>query len=151
MGVEIATLSFEILDVQPAAAQQLAQLLHAGAVDLIEIEQLADLGQREAQPLAAQDPAESRAIADAVQPGHALAARLDQAFVFVEADGPRRDRELAAELGDAVDALAVARCGALGRRSGRRGGDGHDGVVIVDVYVNVNDALRKRKARFLSF
>ena len=52
MGVEVAPLSFEILDVQPAAAQQLAQLLHASAVDLVEIEQLADLGQREAQPLA---------------------------------------------------------------------------------------------------
>ena len=59
MGVEIATLAFQIRDVQPAAAQELAQLLQAGAVDLVEVEQLADLGQREAQPLAAQDPAKA--------------------------------------------------------------------------------------------
>ena len=95
---------------QPAAAQQLAHLLNAGAVDLVEVEQLADLGQREAQPLAAQDPAEPRAVAGAVQPGQALAARLDQALVLVEADGARRDRELAGEFGDAVDAL---RCRAV--------------------------------------
>ena len=117
MRVEIATLAFEIGDVQPAAAQQLAQLLHAGAVDLVEVEQLADLGEREAQPLAAQDPAQPRAVAGSVQPRQALAARLDQPLVLVEADGARRDRELAGEFGDAVDALAVARCGALGREA----------------------------------
>ena len=44
-----------------------------------------------------------------------LAARLDHAFVFVEADGARRDRELAGEFGDAIDALRVARCWTLGR------------------------------------
>src|SRR3569833_471532 len=60
--VEIATLAFQIRDVQPAAAQQLAQLLHAGAVDLVEIEQLLDLGEREAEPLAAQDPGETLAV-----------------------------------------------------------------------------------------
>jgi hypothetical protein len=54
--VEIALLALEIGDVHAAAAQQLAQLLHAGAVDLVEVEQLLDLGQREAEPLAAQDP-----------------------------------------------------------------------------------------------
>ena len=48
---------------ETAAAQQLAQLLHAGAVDLVKVEQLPDLGQRESQPLAAQDPAQPRAIA----------------------------------------------------------------------------------------
>src|SRR4029453_3834291 len=108
MGVEIATLSFEILDVQPAAAQQLAQLLHAGAVDLVEIEQLADLGEREAQPLAAQDPAQPGAVAGAVQAGAPLAARPWSALTL----------------------LAAGRCG--------RGGDGHCGVVIVDFSVNVN-------------
>ena len=56
MGVEIATLSLEVGDVQAAAAQQLAQLLQAGAIDLIEIEQLADLRQRKAETRAAADP-----------------------------------------------------------------------------------------------
>src|ERR1700759_862276 len=97
--VEIATLAFQIGDVQPAAAQELAQLLHAGAVDLVEVEQLLDLGQREAEPLAAQDPAEPRAVVHAVEPGEALAARLDQPLVLVEAHGARRDAELARQLG----------------------------------------------------
>jgi hypothetical protein len=113
--VEVPALAFQVRDVQPAAAQKLAQLLQAGAVDLVEIEKLADLGQREAEPLAAQDPGEPRAIAGAVEPGQALAARLDQAFILVEANRARRDRELAREFGDAVDALRVARGWTLGR------------------------------------
>jgi hypothetical protein len=82
---------------------------------LASVETLADLGQREAEPLAAQDPAEPRAIAGAVEPGQALTARLDQAFILVEANGARRDRELAGEFGDAINALRVARCWTLGR------------------------------------
>jgi hypothetical protein len=113
--IEIAALALEVRDVQPAAPQELAQLLQPGAVDLIEVEELADLGQREAEPLAAQDPRQPRAIAGAVEPGQALATRLDQAFILVEANGARRDRELAGEFGDAVDALRVARCWTLGR------------------------------------
>ena len=141
--VEIATLALQIGDVQPAAAQQLAQLLHAGAVDLVEVEQLLDLGEREAEPLAAQDPAEPHAVVRAVEPGQPLAARLDQPLVLVEAHGARRDPELAGQLGDAVDARGVAGCGAFGRE--RPGGGDRHGSVIVDVYVNVNMGLRKRK------
>jgi len=106
MRVEIATPAFEIGDVQPAAAQELAQLLQAGAVDLVEVEQFSNLGELETEPLAAANPTQPRAIADAVKPGEALAARLDQALVLVEADGARRDRELARQFGDAIDACA---------------------------------------------
>jgi len=68
LGVEIGPPTFEFLDMKSASAQQLAHLLQAGAIDLIEVEQLLDLGQREAEPLAAQDPAQPRAVADAVKP-----------------------------------------------------------------------------------
>ncbi len=111
MRVEIALLAFEVVDMQAAAAQQLAELLIARAIDVIEVEQLLDLGEREAEPLATQDPAKPGAVADAVQPGQPLAARLDQPLVLVEPDGARGDRELAGELGDAVDARCVARRG----------------------------------------
>src|SRR5215470_2164238 len=141
--VEIVTLVLEIGDVQAAAAQELAQLLHAGAVDLVEVEQLLDLGERKAQALAAQDPRQPRAVAAAVEPSQALAARLDQALVLVEADGARRDRELAGELGDAIDAQVVARGWGFGRGGGGWGDGGHNGSFIVDVYVNVNAGLRK--------
>ena len=125
------------VDVQPAAAQQLAQLLHAGAVDMVEVEQLADLGQREAEPLAAQDPAEPRAVAGAVEPGQALAARLDQALVLVEADGARGDARTRGPVRRCCRCARVARRGAFGRKrpEGRRRTCGS---VIVDVYVNVN-------------
>src|SRR6266404_4124627 len=139
MGVEVATLALKIGDVQAAPTQQLAQLLHAGAIDLVKIEQLLDLRQRETEPLAAQDPDQPRAVVRAVEPRQALAARLDQALVLVEADGARRDSELARQFGDAIDALRVARCCGLGRS-----GDGHIDF-IVNVYVNVNPGLRKRK------
>src|SRR5687768_988376 len=66
MRVEIAALALEVGDVQAAAAQQLAQLLQAGAIDVIEVEQLLDLGEREAEPLAAQDPAQPCAVMRAV-------------------------------------------------------------------------------------
>src|SRR5262249_37647300 len=117
-------------------------LLHACAVDLVEIEQFLDLAERKAEPLAAQDPRQARAVARTVDADQALALRLDQPLVLVEADGARRHRELAGELGDAVEALVVARRLALGGRSGRRGGGRH-GRVIVDVYVNVNGTMRK--------
>src|SRR6516164_1567206 len=109
VGVEIATLVLEIGDVQAAAPQKLAQLLHARAIDLVEIEQLLDLGERETEPLAAQDPAQPHAVVRAVEPRQALAPGLDQPLVLVEANGARGDRELAGELGDAVDPLWIAR------------------------------------------
>src|SRR5262249_8883065 len=133
MRVEIATLVFEIGDVQAAAPQQLAQLLHASAVDLVEVEQFLDLRQRKAQPLAAQDPAQPHAIVRAVEPRQPLALGLDQALIFVKADGAGGNGELASKLGDAVDALRIAwRC-ALGR-----GGNGHGGALLEPPYVNVN-------------
>jgi len=113
--VEIGALALQISDVELAAAQQFAQLLEAGAVDLIEIEQLADLRQREAEALAAQDPAEPRPIAGRIESGRAVPARLDQPLVLVEADRARRDREFARQFGDAVDALRVSRRRRLGR------------------------------------
>jgi hypothetical protein len=109
MRVEVALAALEILDVQAAAAQQLAQLGHAGAIDLVEVEQFLDLGQREAEPLAAQDPAQPRTVARAVEPRQVLALGLDQPLVLVEADGARRDGKLARQFGDAIDALRVAR------------------------------------------
>src|SRR5262249_55600842 len=79
-------------------------------------------------------------VAHAVQPGEALPARLDQPFVLVEPDRTGGDRELAGELGNAVDARRVARRGTFGRNG--RGGGGRHASVIVDVYVNVNSTKR---------
>src|SRR5262245_21919754 len=101
--VEIAAPALELGDVQAAAAQKLAQLLHAGAIDLVEVEQLLDLGEREAEAVAAQDPRQPRTVAGAVKSRQPMAARLDQPLLLVEADGARRDGELARQFGDAID------------------------------------------------
>src|ERR1700681_1269168 len=93
--VQVTTLTLEVGDVQPAAAQKLAHLLQAGAVYLIEVEQFSNLCELETKPLTAANPAQPRAVAGTVEPGQALTAWLDQALVFVEADGAWRDRELA--------------------------------------------------------
>src|SRR5690349_12219737 len=139
LGIEIATATLQIVDMEPAAAQELAKLLHTGTIYLVKVEQLLDLRQRKTQTLAAQDPAKPGAIADAIEPRQPLAARLDQPLILVEADGARRDGELARQFGDAIDALRVALClGSCGS------GDGHGEIVIVDVYVNVNQSLRQR-------
>ena len=54
--VEVATFLFQVSDMMPAATQQLAQLLHAGPVDLVEVEQLPNLIELEAEPLTTAKP-----------------------------------------------------------------------------------------------
>ena len=62
----------------------------AAVAEVVEIDHLADLGEAEADPLAAQDPGEPRAVAPAIDPGQALAARRDQPLILVEAKRARR-------------------------------------------------------------
>ena len=61
-----------------------------------------DLGQRKAEPLAAQDQLDAHPLPLAVDRGCARAARRQQALVFVEADRARGQRELAGEVGNGV-------------------------------------------------
>src|SRR6185369_6640204 len=80
--------------------EKLYQLRAFAPADVVQVEKLADLGQRQPQPLAAQDELDSHPLAlpvDARLPG---AARRQQAFVLVEADRARRQREFLRELGD---------------------------------------------------
>ena len=99
MRVEVASLALQPVDMRAAAAQQLAHLLNARAIDLVEIEELVDLGQREAQPFAAQDPASRKPGSWGPVETHAgpAGAWFDQPLVLVEANGARRDAELAGE------------------------------------------------------
>src|SRR6267378_3503392 len=68
---------------------------------IVELQHLADLGEGEAEPLAAPD---------------AVARGAEQAFVLVEADGAMSHVELARKLGD-----AVGFGGLIHRRDARRG------------------------------
>ncbi len=70
------------------------------APGLVHVDQLADLGQRQAEALAAQRELEPGAVARRVDAPLALAARREQALVLVEADRARRDFELARQFAD---------------------------------------------------
>src|SRR5437763_8793730 len=80
-----------------AEALELRPLVAAG---LVHVDQLADLGERQPESLAAQRELEPRAITQRVDAPLALAPRREQALVFVEADGARGDVELFRQLAD---------------------------------------------------
>src|SRR3989442_5484317 len=67
---------------------------------LVHVDQLADLGERQAEALAAQRELEARAVARRVDAPLAVAPRREQSLVLVEADRARRDVEFAPELAD---------------------------------------------------
>jgi hypothetical protein len=81
-------------------ADQLRALAPAGGV--IEVEQFANLGQRQAETLATQEQLDADAVAlpiDAVSP---TAAWRQQPLILVEADRAGGEREFLGEVGNAV-------------------------------------------------
>ena len=97
--------------VDPAAAflERDPALREAAVADVVEVDHLADVGEAEADPLAAQDPGQPGAVAPAVDAREALPLRRDQALILVEAQRPGGDAELLAELGDRVGSRGLAR------------------------------------------
>ena len=69
-------------------------------VQIVEIEHLFDLSEREADALAAQDEHQSRPIAQRIDSRLAAALWADQVFGFVESDGPGGDAELFSKVAD---------------------------------------------------
>ena len=98
--IDLAALGLEGLDALLELAQGLGVLGDQIVVALIEIEDVADLGQRQADMLAAQDEGKPRAVTIGVDARLAFAARRQQALLLVVAERPRGRSELAAELGD---------------------------------------------------
>src|SRR5690606_10054833 len=83
-------------------------LLVAAVAEIVKVDHLADVGQAEADPLAAQDPGEAGAVAPAVDAGHADPLRRDQPLILIEAQRAGGDAEFVAQFGDRVGArLAV--------------------------------------------
>src|SRR5215469_12266217 len=108
---DLALLPLQLLDAGTAFQQRRAQLLDMVRVDVIEIEQLLDVGQREAQALSAQDELEPYPVAMAVDAIAADASRRQQAVILIKADGAMRDRELAREVADRIKAGGGGRAG----------------------------------------
>src|SRR5512145_1342042 len=70
------------------------------APGLVHVDEVADFGEREAEPLAAERELEPRAVARRIDAALAFAAGREQALILVEADCARGDVELARELAD---------------------------------------------------
>src|SRR5687768_5442230 len=71
--LDVALLLAQKLELALELVERHAQLLHLAALRLVEVEQLADLDQREAHALAQQHELQARPVAPAVQPVQPLA------------------------------------------------------------------------------
>ena len=91
------------------STQELRQLRTLVASDFVQIEELADLRERQAEALAAQDQLDAHPLALAVDARAARPLRRQQAAILVEADRARGQRELLRELGDRVSRRAAER------------------------------------------
>src|SRR5207302_10403075 len=87
----------------PVIGEHLAKALELRplvAPGLVHVDQLADLGERQSQALAAQRELEPGAVARRVDAALAIAPRREQPLVLVEADRAGRDVELARQFTD---------------------------------------------------
>lgn len=120
--IDVAALQLELAAAVLERLDEPRELPAVALARIVEVEDLADLGEREPEPLAAQDQLDAGPLALAVDPRLAGAPGREQPLVLVEPDRARRQRELGGELRDRV--LGVAACGAgLGGR--RAAGGGH--------------------------
>src|SRR5579859_7347624 len=102
LGLEVAALLLQQRLVLLEHGEEARQLRALVASRLVHVDQLANLRQRQAEPLAAQRQLQARAVAQGVDAALALAPRREQALVLVEADRARGDVEFAREVPDRV-------------------------------------------------
>ena len=102
--------------------------------DVVEVEELADVLEREAEALALQDQLQPRPAAAGVEPLLSDADRGDQLLRLVEAQGPRGDAEGGAHLADGLEIVAHGydRSASVHSRAGnlRRPGDAAQGAKL---------------------
>src|ERR1043166_3120827 len=82
------------------------ELRASPVAEIVEVEHLAHLFEREADTLAHQHVAQPRAVAPAVEPLLAVAARREQTLLLIEAQRPRAHLELPREVADGEDLTA---------------------------------------------
>ena len=108
-SVELGALRLHRL--QPLAAEGVGggELRRLPVVDVVELEELADVLEAEAEALALEDQREPGPAAAGVEPLLALADRRDQLLGLVEAQGARRDAEGGAGLADGPEVVGHVR------------------------------------------
>src|SRR5689334_8183145 len=83
------------------------ELGQLSVLQIVEIEHLLDLFEREADALAAQDELQPRPVAIAEEPGPAPPRRRQQPFLLVEPQSSRRNVEFPAEVGDRIGSITT--------------------------------------------
>ncbi|MNL66275.1 hypothetical protein D3C87_1907140 [compost metagenome] len=94
-----------MLQLRPALrdlGQHTIELFTVAAAGVVELDQLAAFGQGKANALAAQDQLQADFVPGRVNALQTTAFRAEQALLFIEADGPRGDVQLAGQVGNAV-------------------------------------------------
>ena len=79
----------------------------AAVADVVKVEQFLDLGEAEADPLAAQDPGQPGAVAVGIEPLRAAPLGRDQRLILVEAERAGGDAEFVAQLADRIMRLCA--------------------------------------------
>ncbi len=129
--VDVLALLLEGGDALAELSQRGGVLGHPAVALVVESEDLPDLGQRQADALAAQDELQAGAVLVGIDPVEAVARRREQPLVLVEAQRARRGAELAAELADGEAAFRTAKfTGHGGFLSRRTLGQGYVGVNV---------------------
>ena len=103
--VQILTLLLQGAPAPVDVGDQELQLATFAGLLVVEVEDVRDLGEGEAEPFAAQDELQPDPFAIMEDPGGADPLRRQQAAVLVEPDGAQRGVELGRQLADAPGAL----------------------------------------------
>src|SRR3546814_19246240 len=138
-GVDIVLLRPQRRDPLTAARDRHVALGAAAVADIVEVDHLADLAQREADALAAQYPREPRAIAMRIDALRPPPLGRDQPLVLIETQRARRDLELGRQIRTRTRHATPAR---RDRPTGRDAGPGGKRTAV-DVYVNFDRTLVK--------
>ena len=113
--LDVDLLALELVQLLLELLARVQRLRHAAVVvRVVEIEDLADLGEAEADAAAAQDQDDAGAIAAGVDASLAAPLGRNQAFIFVEAQRARGDVKFLGELTDRESATLVRYSGSLG-------------------------------------
>ena len=115
-GVDIAFLAGEQFDARLALGNRDSPLLLMFFIRVVKVDHLANVGQAEADPLAAEDPGEAGAVAAGLDARQTLALGCDQSFILIEAERARGDAELLGQVGYRV-ALPFLVIGQLNARN----------------------------------
>ena len=103
--LDIDKLDLQRGDPLPPMGQREAHLLDLPVIDIVEVEEILDLRQTEAQPLAPADQRQPGAVTMAVDPVEPVAPGRQQPLVLVEADRAGSDLERVGQLADGKSPL----------------------------------------------